>query len=75
MQQMPITRKMKKNTKIHGGQMKGRQRKKDIFRRKIRVPAYLLYGGRNGNPLQYPCLENLVDRGAWWTTVYGIAKS
>ena len=32
-------------------------------------------GEGNGNPLQYPCLENLVDRGAWWTTVYGIAKS
>ena len=28
----------------------------------------------NGNPLQYPCLENLMDRGAWWTAVHGIAK-
>ena len=25
-------------------------------------------GGGNGNPLQYPCLENPMDRGAWWTT-------
>ena len=29
----------------------------------------------NGNPLQYPCLENLMDRGAWWTAVHGVAKS
>ena len=29
----------------------------------------------NGNPLQYPCLENLMDRGAWWPTVHGVAKS
>jgi len=29
----------------------------------------------NGNPLQYSCLENSIDRGAWWATVYGVAKS
>ena len=28
----------------------------------------------NGNPLQYSCLENPVDEGAWWATVQGIAK-
>ena len=28
----------------------------------------------NGNPLQYSCLENPVDRGAWWATVHGTAK-
>jgi len=27
------------------------------------------------NPLQYPCLENSMDRGAWWATVHGFAKS
>ena len=32
-------------------------------------------GGRNGNPLQYSCLENSVDRGAWRATVHGISKS
>ena len=32
-------------------------------------------GGRHGNPLQYPCLENPMDRGAWQTTVYRVAKS
>ena len=32
-------------------------------------------GGGHGNPLQYPCLENPMDRGAWWTTVHRITKS
>ena len=29
----------------------------------------------NGNPLQYSCLENPMDGGAWYATVYGVAKS
>ena len=32
-------------------------------------------GEGNGNPLQYPCLENSMDRGAWWATVHGVTKS
>ena len=32
-------------------------------------------GEGNGNPLQYPCLENLMDRGASWAVVHGVAKS
>ena len=32
-------------------------------------------GGENGNPLQYPCLGNPMDRGAWWAIVQGAAKS
>ena len=32
-------------------------------------------GGANGTPLQYSCLEDFVDRGAWWTTVQGAVKS
>ena len=31
-------------------------------------------GGRNGNPLQYSCLGNHMDRGAWWAAVHGVAK-
>ena len=31
-------------------------------------------GEGNGNPLQYSCLENSMDRGAWWATSRGIAK-
>ena len=32
-------------------------------------------GERNGNPLQYSCLENPMDGEAWWATVHGVAKS
>ena len=40
------------------------------------VPGLGGYPGEgNGNPLQYSCLENPMDRGAWWITVHGVAKS
>ena len=32
-------------------------------------------GVGNGNSLQHSCMENPMDRGAWWTTVHGIAES
>ena len=32
-------------------------------------------GGGHGNPLLYFCLENLMDRGAWWATVHGVTKN
>ena len=32
-------------------------------------------GEGNGNPLQYSCLENPVDRGAWWAAVHGVTQS
>ena len=32
-------------------------------------------GEGNGYPLQYSCLKNSMDRGAWWATVHGVAKS
>ena len=32
-------------------------------------------GEGNSNPLQYYCLENPMDRGAWWATVHGVVKS
>ena len=32
-------------------------------------------GGSHGNPLQHSCLENPMERGAWWATVYGVTKS
>ena len=33
------------------------------------------HGGGNGNLLQYFCVENPMDRGAWWATVHRVAKS
>ena len=32
-------------------------------------------GGGHGNPLEYSCLENPTNRGAWWATVHGVTKS
>ena len=32
------------------------------------------HGEGNGNPLQYSCLENPINRGAWWATVHGVTK-
>ena len=34
-----------------------------------------LKGLRNGKLLQYSCLKNSMDRGSWWTTIHGVAKS
>ena len=40
------------------------------------LPGLARYpGGEHGNPLQYSCLENPMDRGAWWDTVHGVTKS
>ena len=33
------------------------------------------FGGGNDNPFQYSCLENTMDRGAWWDIVHGVTKS
>ena len=39
------------------------------------MPKFPTTGEGNGNPLQYSCLENPMDGGAWWTAVHGVAKS
>ena len=44
------------------------------------VPLFLylviyIFGEGNGTPLQYSCLENPGDGGAWWAAVYGVAQS
>ena len=45
-----------------------------------RIGAFWLWlegrslGGGNGNPLQYPCLDSSMARGAWWATVHGVTK-
>ena len=38
------------------------------------IPGGRSPGGGHGNPLQYCCLENPMDRGAWWATVHGVAE-
>ena len=37
--------------------------------------AEYIIGEGNGTPLQYPCLENPMDGGAWWAAGHGVAKS
>ena len=41
----------------------------------IATPLVRLRGEGNGTPLQYSCLENPRDGGAWWAAVHGVAKS
>ena len=38
-------------------------------------PVFSCYGEGTGDPLQYSCLENHMDGGAWWAAVHGITKS
>ena len=40
-----------------------------------RATSLLCIGEGNGNPLQYSCLENPRDGGAWWAAIYGVAQS
>ena len=40
------------------------------------IPRWERSSGKgNGYPLQYSCLENSMDRGAWWATIHGVTKS
>ena len=43
--------------------------------RDITLPTKVHLGEGNGTPLQYSCLENPMDKGAWWAAVHGITKS
>ena len=41
----------------------------------LSIHIYTYTGEGNGTPLQYSCLENPMDGGAWWATVHGVAES
>ena len=56
----------KKNPPVNAGD----KRDADLIRGLGRSP-----GEGNGKPLQYSCLETLMDRGTWWVIVCGVAKS
>ena len=56
------------------GQIQAALRKK-VYKYKPVCHLTLSPGGGNGKPLQYSCLENSMDRGAWWAAVHGAAKS
>ena len=66
------------NKHLHNGRSHGSQNKgiTAIHTKEPELsPMILSPGEGNGNPLQYSCLENSMDRGAWQATVYGFAKS
>ena len=46
-----------------------------LLGRKVMTNLDSIFGEGNGTPLQYSCLENPIDRGAWWAAVHGVAKS
>ena len=52
-----------------------RKRSNRRTRRGNKVIILIIIGEGNGNPLQYSCLENPMNRGAWWATVHRVAKS
>ena len=52
-----------------------RKRSNRRTRRRNKVIILIIIGEGNGNPLQYSCLENPMNRGAWWATVHRVAKS
>ena len=41
----------------------------------LRDFTFTFLGEGNGNPLQYSCLENPVNRGRWWAAIYGVTQS
>ena len=51
----------------------GREKHGDLSTDLFQYSGYLREG--NGKPLQYSCLENPMDGGAWWAAVHGVAKS
>ena len=57
-----------------GLQSKGRQESDTIERLHFHFSLPCI-GEGNGNPLQFSCLENPRDGGAWWAAVYGVAQS
>ena len=46
-----------------------------LLGRKVMTNLDSIFGEGNGTPLQYSCLENSMDGGAWWAAVHGVAKS
>ena len=45
-----------------------------LLGRKVMTNLDSIFGEGNGTPLQYSCLENPIDGGAWWAAVHGVAK-
>ena len=46
-----------------------------VFYKRYKLISNIHIGEDNGTPLQYFCLENRMDGGAWWAAVYGVAQN
>ena len=72
---------LKSNTVILSeGEGRGRERERGRLRKHVTPRVFVVFfffslGEGNGNPLQYSCLENPKDGGAWQATVHGVATS
>ena len=77
---MPLHFSKNANSRLQPGLPRWRSGKESACHSDARDAGSILGSGRSsreghGNPLQYSCLENSMDRGAWRATVYGVAKS
>ena len=52
-----------------------RDRMAQVLPLEVNVIRHISFGQNNGNPLQYSCLANPMDGGAWWAAVHGVARS
>ena len=64
-----------KNVFKRSGFQGGREEKREGRENELLELILRVNGGGNGNPVQYSCLENFMDRGAWWATVHGVTQS
>ena len=64
-----------KSTKINRASLKTFDFRMGIWKEKNDLLSKTHPGEGDGNPLQYFCLENSMNRGAWWATVRGVTKS
>ena len=64
-----------KNVFKSSGFQGGREEKREGSENELLELILRVNGEGNGNPVQYSCLENFMDRGAWWATIHGVIKS
>ena len=57
------------------GECSNEVKRRLLLGRKVMTNLDSIFGEGSGNPLQYSCLENPRDGGAWWAAVYGVAQS
>ena len=71
------TQKIKISVYVYGGFPDGSASKESACNADVGLIPGLgrSLGGENSNPLHYSCLRNPIDKGAWWATVHGVAKS